>query len=301
MMDLVYRWFMNNIIKKYNIKDVKELKSGWSKDKKYILDDKYLLRISDGSLYNKKKEQFELLKEVDKLSINSSKPIEFGVLDSGDVYMLLSYLDGYNAIDEISKLDNKSAYDLGFEAGLILQKIHSISINKKELSWYDKYVIKMERKINNYLKCEYKISYGDSVIEYYKKHCYLMKNRPLTLTHGDYHLGNMIINNNHIGIIDFDKLGLADPYDEFKPFCWNVMRNEYFETGLINGYFNNKIPEDFFPILKFYTAESLISHITWAVTFGEEEIKTAYEISNLQSIWWDDFKLDIPTWYKGIL
>ena len=143
MMDLVYRWFMNNIIKKYNIKDVKELKSGWSKDKKYILDDKYLLRISDGSLYNKKKEQFELLKEVDKLSINSSKPIEFGVLDSGDVYMLLSYLDGYSAIDEISKLDNKSAYDLGFEAGLILQKIHSISINKEELSWYDKYVIKM--------------------------------------------------------------------------------------------------------------------------------------------------------------
>ena len=301
MMDLVYRWFMNNIIKKYNIKDVKELKSGWSKDKKYILDDKYLLRISDGSLYNKKKEQFELLKEVDKLSINSSKPIEFGVLDSGDVYILLSYLDGYSAIDEISKLDNKSAYDLGFEAGLILQKIHSISINKEELSWYDKYVIKMERKINNYLKCEYKISYGDLVIEYYKKHCHLMKNRPLTLTHGDYHLGNMIINNNHIGIIDFDKLGLADPYDEFKPFCWNVMRNEYFETGLINGYFNNEIPEDFFPILKFYTAESLISHITWAVTFGEEEIKTAYEISNLQSIWWDDFKLDIPTWYKGIL
>ena len=60
MMDLVYRWFMNNIIKKYNIKDVKELKSGWSKDKKYILDDKYLLRISDVSLYNKKKEQLEL-------------------------------------------------------------------------------------------------------------------------------------------------------------------------------------------------------------------------------------------------
>lgn len=139
------------------------------------------------------------------------------------------------------------------------------------------------------------------VIKYYQDNVNLMKNRPLLFSHGDYHLGNMIVNNGHIGIIDFDKNNIADPYDEFKPYCWNVIRNEYFETGLINGYFNNEIPNDFFPILKFYTAESLISHITWAVTFGEKEIKTAYEIAELASIWWDDFKLDIPTWYKGVV
>ena len=215
--------------------------------------------------------------------------------------MLLSYLEGEAAEEIIPNLNEKEAYDLGFEAGVVLRKLHSISIPEQNLSWYDRYMIKMPKKINNYLNCEYKISYGDMILKYYQDNYKLMEKRPLLFSHGDYHVGNMIVNNGKIGIIDFDKNNIADPYDEFKPFCWNVMRNEYFETGLINGYFNNNIPHDFFPILKFYTAESLISHITWAVTFGEKEIRTAYEIAELQSAWWDNFKLDIPTWYKGIL
>ena len=53
--------FLNDIIEKYNISFVEPLTKGWSKDKKYILfsqDKKYLLRLSNISLYNKKKEQF---------------------------------------------------------------------------------------------------------------------------------------------------------------------------------------------------------------------------------------------------
>ena len=43
-----------------NFKNIKPLNKGWSKDKKYIItnkdNSKYLLRISDISLYEKKKE-----------------------------------------------------------------------------------------------------------------------------------------------------------------------------------------------------------------------------------------------------
>ncbi len=127
-----------------------------------------------------------------------------------------------------------------------------------------------------------------------------MKDRPLAFCHGDYHLGNMIVKDGKIGIIDFDKNGVADPYDDLKPFCWNAAVSEWFETGLINGYFDCKIPEDFWPILKFYTAESLISQLPWSIKFGETEIKTAYEVAENQMIWYDSFDRDIPTWYKGI-
>ena len=100
-------------------------------------------------------------------------------------------------------------------------------------------------------------------------------------------------------MIDFDKNGVADPYDDLKPFCWNVMASEHFETGLIDGYFDGRIPSDFWPILKFYTAESLISHLPWSVSYGEKEIKPAKTVADLQMKWYDGFELDVPTWYKG--
>lgn len=292
-------------IKKHPITLMTPLTKGWSKDQKYILtsSDKnhFLLRISDKKLYDKKKKQFEALKHLEKLNIYCSRPLEFGTLTNGDVYILLSYLEGIDGKEAIKALTDEKAYLLGIEAGQALKKLHSIEIPKQEDSWWEKYEIKVEKRITKLLNCEYRIPMQDEIIQYYRNHCFLMKNRPLCFTHGDYHLGNMIVHNGKIGIIDFDKNQIADPYDDFKPFYWNVMESEYFETGLINGYFDNKIPDDFFPVLKYYTSESLITYLPWATTFGEEEIKTAQKVTDFQMLWYDRFKLEIPTWYKGII
>lgn len=290
---------------KYKIEKMSPLLKGWSKDKKYILEDhelnRYLLRISDISLFEKKKNQFELLKKLELLNINCSRPIEFGQLDDDKVYIMLSYLEGVDAKEIIPKLTSKEAYVLGIEAGKTLQKLHKISIPHQDKSWWERYQVKMIGKLNNLRDCNYRIPMQEEIIDFYKSNAHLMENRPLLFSHGDYHLGNMVFNNGKIGIIDFDKNNIADPYDEFKPYCWNVVESEYFETGLVNGYFNNEVPDDFFKILKFYTAESLISHLPWAVTYGEEEIKIAIFIAEQVMIWYNNFKLDIPTWYKGIL
>ena len=297
--------FNINFIKENNVVEIAPLNKGWSGDKKYILTDnlnnKFLLRISSASKYEKRKMQYEYLTQVATLDINCSKALEFGLLDNGDNYMVLTFLEGKEAEEEIFNYDTNKQYQMGFEAGRMLRKIHSLSIPPQTLSWWERYQEKMQRKIDALVNCPYKLLQQEEIINYYKENAYLMKDRPLVYSHGDYHLGNMVINDGVIGVVDFDKVNPADPYDEFKPFCWNVMRSEYFETGLINGYFDNKVPEDFFKILKFYTAESLISHLPWAVGFGEEEIKIAFEIDSNQMKWYDNFKLEIPTWYKGLL
>ena len=297
--------FNINFIKENNIIKCLPLNKGWSGDKKYILKDevgnKYLLRVSNSSKYEKRKMQYDYLKQVETLNINCSKPLEFGVLEDGNNYMVLTYLEGMEAEKEILKYDELTQYKMGLEAGRMLKGIHSLPIPAQKESWWDRYKVKMQRKIDALLSCSYRLLMQEEIIKYYKENAYLMQDRPLVYSHGDYHLGNMIINNGKIGVVDFDKVNPADPYDEFKPFWWNVMRSEYFETGLINGYFNNNVPDEFFKILKFYTAESLISHLPWAVGFGEEEIKIAMEIDSNQMKWYDNFKLDVPTWYKGII
>ena len=296
--------FLKDIIEKYNISFVEPLTKGWSKDKKYILtskDKKYLLRLSNISLYNKKKEQFELLKKIEKLDINCSRPVEFGKLDEENIYMILTYLEGESCEDVLPRLTNEEAYKLGIEAGQVLQKLHNIPVDTSNMSWKEKYKEKIPRKIKALKECKYKLPLEDFLIDYFISKSYLMEDRPLKFSHGDFHAGNMIVHKGKIGIIDFDKNTISDPYDELKPFCWNVFKSEYFETGLINGYFNNKIPEDFFKILKYYSVESLISQLPWSVQFGEEDIKTAYKVYDAMIKWWGNFNLDVPTWYKGIL
>jgi hypothetical protein len=142
------------------------------------------------------------------------------------------------------------------------------------------------------------LSRFESILSYIEENKHILKGRTKVLTHGDYHLGNMIFNDNKgIGIIDFNKLKEEDPYDDFKPFVWSVRQNKYFESGLINGYFDNNVPSMFFKLLKLYSAEALISHIPWAYTFGKKEIEIGYEIYDLIMKWYDNFKLEIPTWY----
>ena len=295
---------LNNIVELNNVKSIEALNKGWSRDKKYIITtdkDKYLLRISDISLYEKKKKQFELLKRLEELDINCSRPIGFGKYDEHSIYMVLSYLEGEDAEKVIPTLLDKEAYKLGIEAGKVLQKLHSIPVPEVDYTWKKKYEEKIPRKIKALKECEYKLPLEEFLIDYFISKSYLMDNRPLLFSHADFHAGNMIVNNGKIGIIDFDKNTISDPYDEFKPFCWNVFVSEYFETGLINGYFNNHVPEDFFKILKYYSVESLISQLPWSVQFGDEDIKIAYKVYDAMLKWWNNFNLDVPTWYKGII
>ena len=257
---------------------IKRLDKGWSGEEKYVIScngrEKYLLRVADISMYEVKKEQYELLKKVDKLNINTSRPIDFGVLNENKVYTLLTWLEGEDAEEAVCKVSDKEAYNLGYKAGEMLRKLHSIPVDlTNEKTWIEKYKLKLERKYKAMYESPIEVPNKELLREYMDSHLYLLENRPQGFSHGDYHVGNMIVNNNDIGIIDFEKNKYSDPYDEFKQFIWNVRANEYFETGMINGYFENNIPDDFFTILKIYAVEQLISFLPWCFKFGEEDVK----------------------------
>lgn len=285
-------------------KKIKPLNKGWSKDVKYHLwdnqGDEYLIRISDISILETKQKQFDILKEVEKLGINAPKPVEFGKLDDNHIYTILTWLEGEDAEKQVVKMTDLKQYELGIEAGKIMKKLHTIPIyGIADKTWWERYQVKIEKKIVAIKSCSIELPKRDLIIDFVLNNMDLVKERKSQFQHGDYHLGNMIVNHGKIGIIDFDKTGIADPYDEFKPFCWNVFKSPYFETGLIDGYFDNNIPPDFFPILALYAAESLLSHLPWAIPFGNKEIKTALQVSSAVLEWYDNFTRIVPSWYMN--
>lgn len=280
---------------------IEEIKQGWSKDEKYRITTKdgrhLLLRLSELSTFEKRKKQFALLKEIKRQSIKANEPIAFGECD-GKVFMLLTYLEGTDARMAILHLSSFEQYNMGIKAGEILKKLHALPVEDALPSWKERYQNKIFKKIETFQALEIELPEKARVVQYVLDHLDLMKDRPTLFQHGDFHVGNLVIDGEEIGVIDFDKSGFADPYDDFKPFCWNVYASPYFETGLIDGYFGKKVPSDFFPLLAVYAAESMLSHLPWAKSFGKREVRIGIMVYNDLLDWFDHFRQVVPSWYK---
>ena len=299
-----YPDYILELARKNNWKTIKPVTKGWSSDKKYFVQDtegfNYLLRISEGIDYSRKEAEYNRIVAISKLNINSSLPIGFGYCnDKKNVYILLSWVEGKDAHISIPLLPKEQQYISGYKAGIILDKIHRIkSQNLQTETWEQKYSKKVFSRINLYNNCPIKLEYGNKIISYLENNLDLLHNRPITLQHGDFHIGNFILNDNsEIGIIDFNRSSYGDPWEEYDRFYFTWTVSKEFAKGQIHGYFNNNIPENFFKLMALYSAVNIISSILWAIPFGEKDvtimIKYAGQIYNS----YHGFETTIPDWY----
>ena len=149
-----------------------------------------------------------------------------------------------------------------------------------------------------YKNCGIVLENDDKIISYLEENRELLKNRPQCFQHGDYHIGNMIITgNNELGIIDFNRFDYGDPWEEFNRIVWSAEVSPEFASGYINGYFENKVPNDFFKLMLLYISSNQISAVGWAKSFGEKEIAIAINQTKRVIQWYDNYKSYIPSWY----
>lgn len=278
------------------------INKGWSDDKKYCVtatdETKYLLRVSPAEQYERKKLEFEMMQQVESLGVPMCKPIEFGICEEG-VYSIQSWIDGQDAEKIISTLSNTEAYKYGLEAGRILKLIHSIPAPADQQDWEVRFNKKIDRKIKCYNDCPIKHDGGDAFIEYINTNRHLLKNRPQVYQHGDYHIGNMMIDRNgQLNIIDFNRNDYGDPWEEFNRIVWCAQSSPKFASGIVNGYFNGNVPINFWRLIALYIANNIISSIYWAIPFGQSEVDTMLNQSQEVLDWYDHMRNPIPKWYS---
>lgn len=281
------------------------INKGWSRDKKYCVTDengtRYLLRVSDISEYDAKKAEFEMMRQVSALGVPMCQPIEFGVCDEG-VFSLQSWIDGDDAEEIIPALSDTEQYVYGLEAGRILKKIHSIPAPAMKEDWEARFNRKMDYKIQKYNECPIKYENGQAFIDYINENRRLLKNRPQSYQHGDYHIGNMIIGSDKkLYIIDFNRNDFGDPWEEFNRIVWCAQKSPLFASGMVNGYFGNDVPLEFWKLLALYISSNTLSSVPWAIPFGEEQIGVMVNQAKEVLEWYDNMKNPVPAWYKGDL
>lgn len=279
------------------------INKGWSKDKKYCVTDekgvKYLYRVSDISEYEAKKHEFEMMQRVAALGVPMCLPIEFGTCDES-VYSVQSWIDGADAEKAISGFSEDEQYAYGVEAGRILKKIHSIPAPEGYPEWEPRFNRKMDTKIRKYEECPLKYENGQAFIDYICANRHLLKNKKQAYQHGDYHIGNMMIDTEgRLQIIDFNRNDYGDPWEEFNRIVWCVPVSSAFASGMVDGYFEDKVPEEFWRLLALYIASNTLSSLYWAIPFGEGEIRTMRDQARDVLSWYDNMQKYVPLWYHG--
>lgn len=280
---------------------VVKIEKGWSHDQKYKVTDKngqnFLLRITPIEQYEQKKAEFENMQMASALGIPMCQPIEFGTCEEG-VYSIQGWIEGKDAREAIASLTDQEVYHYGYEAGKILRKLHFIKAPEGVEDWETFFNQKMNRKIESYKNCPLKYDNGDAFITYIEENRHLLKNRPLTYQHGDYHVGNLMIDDDgNIVVIDFNRNAYGDPWEEFNRIVWCAQAEPLFASGMVDGYFDSDIPKEFWDLLALYISSNTLSSLPWAIPFGEGEIEVMKKQANDILDWYDSMKNTVPKWY----
>jgi len=276
------------------------VEAGWSGDKKFFAagadGKKYFLRIAPAKKAEKARGAFELQKRLHALGVPMCIPLECGECEEG-FYTLQSWVEGENAEDAVPKLVRAEQYALGYESGVILKRIHSVPAPEDAPDWETRFNAKIDRKIDLYEACPVKFRGAEAFLNHLSANRGLLRGRPQCFQHGDYHIGNMMLERGGLMIIDFDRYDYGDPWEEFNRIVWCAQTAPRFACGMVDGYFDGIVPLDFWQLLALYISSNTLSSIPWAIPFGEAEVQKF--IAQAEEIlgWYDGMKKVIPAWY----
>lgn len=282
-----------------------KVKKGWSSDDKYLIvtktGEKLLLRVNDIEKYDAKKKEYEIVQKFSKLGINMSMPVDFGTCNFGEkVYMLLTWVEGKDLEAVLPTLSESDQYFLGREAGSVLKKLHSVEVVSEDYPVTTKKDKKL-KQLKAYEDSDLRVLGDEVVIKYVRSNIDAIWHKNPVYIHGDFHPGNLIFTEDgDIGVIDFNRWEAGDPYEEFyKTELYATETSIPFCIGLIDEYFNDNIPQNFWDALAVYSAQASLYSIKWAEQFGHDDVVGMIKRFHSIFVHYDAFRTTIPRWYRS--
>ncbi|HDR6285790.1 aminoglycoside phosphotransferase [Bacillus cereus] len=285
--------------------NIEEISKGFSPDKKYIItnanNEKYLFRTGDIKEYERKKIEFQILNEMVKRNVQAQRPIEIGILEEeGVCYSIFSYLEGEDAKKLLPTYSPKEQYDIGIEAGKDLAKMHTYEAPNNILPWYERAMKKHSKYVEAYKTCGINIKNDDKIIKFIEENEIYLKNRPNRFQHDDFHLENIIVRDGkYVGVVDFNGYDWGDPIHDFVKIALFARDISIpYSIGQIEGYFNRKIPEEFWKLYTVYVGMTVFSSVVWTLLAAPHMLDDMLERLTIVLEDHNNFELSKPIWFQ---
>lgn len=284
-----------------DVNSILTLDKGYSDDQKFVLDGRYLIRLFPRETIQARQEEFNLIKYFKKASPYLPEAIEIHELEGTNyAYMILSYIPGQDGEEALKHLPESAQFGSGVLAGKELKKLHALQAPKEISPWYKR----QGRKISNYIEAFGEVPISEEIkhmlINYIRSHEHLMKGRPNTFQHDDFHPANLIFEEGKfVGIIDFQRYDWGDPlYDLTKLGYFSVRSSIPFSVGVVEGYFSPSGPdENFWRIYALYSAMHVVTAYVWGYRLGREHFRRLVKYSKDVIEDHNYFTSTIPNWY----
>lgn len=278
------------------------LGKGWSGDKKYVAADekgnKFLLKISPPERQQGRQQLFAILKRLESMGVSMYRPVEQFSCPEG-FCTVYEWVEGRDAREAVPLMTGQQQYAHGVHAGEMLRLIHSVPPPEDLPKWEEHFNAKIDRKIKMALDCREEMPGRELMIDFVNEHRYLLEGRPVTFQHGDYHEGNMLIDNSgRLVVIDFEGADFGDPWEEFNRIVWTAQLAPDMARGTLDGYFGGTIPDEFWPLLALYLLTTQLSSVPWAISFGADEVRKFQRQAREVMDWYKGMTRLVPTWYE---
>lgn len=260
---------INNETKKFKDFQVKEnIVVGGSSVKKYLLikeNKKYMLRVFDARFQTSREIAYNNIQLLSEAGINVPRHIEYGSCNNDScVYMIVDWLEG-KSLDLVLQSEQADVkYSYGYKVGQAFRLFHNVRNDKVDFSMdnHNKKLSKLKLKLtklvlNDMVEVRRIIEYLSSFSAL--KHC------DSSIIHGDVHPGNIIITpEGDTYFIDLDMVRLGDSWSDLASNSCLLTDNEFY-IGLINGYFKDQVPKEFWKSYIYYGCLYCIDYMFYSI------------------------------------
>lgn len=227
------------VIKNIDIGGSPIIKTILEKDGKLFILRKYNPKFMDGRL-----KAFELRNSIDDVNMPR-------IEEHGKDYAIFEYIAG----DVLTDKNNIDDYSI--MAANELKKLHKRE--SSDVNLFQKYNKSLESKLSK-INCLNSMQL-EIINEYIDKNVEILKNRKASIIHGDFHPGNIVVNENELYLIDLDMLRIDEKYRDLVN-IFGTYKNFY--NKLYETYFNKSIPEEFYIINHLYSILLTLDYINYS-------------------------------------
>lgn len=266
---------------------IEYLDKGYSPAQKWVLhsadDNRYLLRMYDIESHDEMRGHFDVVEALWREGVACPRPVLFDTSEDHEVcFSIQTYIQGRTAQEVLPDLTEAVQYKAGAQAGRELRKMQTIYAASIEVNTWS--LLRREYKQQKDYLDDLGVGFRgrDRVVKYIKNNMKLLRGRPTSFCHGDYHPGNIVYQDNDLaGVIDFESMRYSDPIFDFHKAALSALFSLPYARGQVVGYFDGEPPQDFWQLYNLYAALTMFSDMAWNAGCDPENLDNTTKLIEL--------------------